>query len=167
MAEYRLRYTEAFLIESFERYMKQRKEHYWLYMPIKVIGFLSVAALLILCIYLGLSIPSIIFAALLALLVIGHRLDHWFMKRRFRRSPFYNNDVLVAVYPDGYTSQSANCTIELSWSTFTKARRFADGFLLFNGPQQCHWWPDAALSRGNMHAVESIVKAEVADFDIA
>jgi hypothetical protein len=164
MAEYRLHYTEAFLVESFERYRKQQTRFWW--HSFKLTGFVGIAVLLSLCLYDKLLVPAALLAALLVLLLLGRHLDYWFMRRRFRRSPFYNNNVLVAVYPDGYISRSANGTVELSWRAFTKVRRFKDGFLVFTGPQQFDWWPDAALCRGNLKAVEAIVRSEILDYEI-
>lgn len=165
-AEYRFRCSEEFLVEGFKRYRRQHVQRFWL-RPLKVVGSLGLGALLAIFIYSKLVLPSLLIAFFLLLLAIGPRPDYWFIRRRFRKSPFYNSDVVIRLSERGYLGQDANSRTELSWRVFTKGYRFADGFLLLSGPQQFHWWPDAALAVGRISEVEAMVRQHVPDYRVA
>lgn len=160
MAEYEYQFTEQHLVASASRYRQQAAARLWLFI-FKLVGIVGAAALLGLCLYSRLVWPSAIFAILIVLLALGPRIDYWVMKRRFRRSPFYNGDVRVWISSSGVVSSDPQCKVELAWSAFTEAHRFPDGFLVLFGPQQFYWWPDSALRDGSVSEVESLLSGHV------
>jgi len=166
VAEYRFRYTEEFFIESLKRHRDQHQQRL-LRRALKAIGFLGLGALFAGFLYEKLIVPSLIFAFLLMLLAFSPQIDYWWAKRSFRKSPFYNSDVVIQLSEQGYLGRDANSRTQLGWPVFTKGRRFPDGFLLFTGPHQFHWWPNAALSSGTTSEVDAIVRRNVAGYEAA
>ena len=163
MPQYRIRCTEDYLVESYQRYRAQSPNRYSL-IPLKVIGFLGLALLLAIGIHAKLFTMALFAGFFLLLLLAGPRFDCWYMKRRFRRSPFYGNLSLIDLSEAGYKTESEGGKAEMPWKTFTNGRRLHDGFLLFTGPGQFHWWPDSALTEGAIKDVESLLRSSVASF---
>jgi hypothetical protein len=98
----------------------------------------------------------------LFLLALGPRIDYWFMKRRLKKSPFYGNELLINVAESGVSLTTPGSKTELSWSVFTMAHYLSDGILVFLGPSQFEWWPNAALVVGHRGEVERVVRLHVA-----
>lgn len=163
MPHYRLNITEDYLVECHQRYRAQSPNRIWL-MPLKAIGFLGLVVLFAGGIYAKVYSMSAVPGFFLLLLLAGPRFDYWFMKRRFRRSPFCGNVSEIELSEAGYKSESNSGKAEIPWRTFTSGRRLPDGFLLFTGPSQFHWWPDSALTEGNVADVEGLLRKSVVAF---
>jgi len=163
MPQYRIRCTEDYLVESYQRYRAQSPNRYSL-IPLKVIGFLGLALLLAIGVGAKVYTMALLPGFFLLLLLAGPRFDYWLMKRRFRRSPFYGNLAVIDLSEAGYKSESEGGKAEMPWRTFTNGRRLHDGFLLFTGPSQFHWWPDSALTEGTVTEVERLLRSSVAAF---
>lgn len=163
MPQYRICLTEDYLVECAQRYRTQSPNRIWV-LPLKAIGFLGLAGLTV----VGISAKSFSMAAIpgffLLLLLAGPRFDYWLMKRRFRRSPFRDDVLLVDLSEAGYKSEANSGKAEIPWRTFTKGRRFDDGFLLFIGQSQFHWWPDSALIEGSASDVDKLLRMSEVSF---
>jgi len=163
MAEYSFRFTEQHLVATASRLRQQARSRFW-QSPIKFLCFLGLGLLFVFCAYHFIVMPSVVFGVFLVLLAAGPRFDYWLMKRRFRRSPYYDNEYRISVTPSGYLASSTQSRVELAWSAFTKAQRFPDGFLVLTGPQVCYWWPDSSLVTGSISEVESLLKQNVPEY---
>ena len=133
----------------------------------KSVGIIGLGLLLAVGVFADSAIMTGIFAFFIALLIAGPAFDTWLAKRRFRKSPFYNSNVTVRLSGSGYFGEDANSRTELSWAAFTDGSRFPDGFLLFTGPQQFHWFPDRALVVGGIAEIESVLKQKIPKFKAA
>lgn len=162
-AEYKFRYDESFVAESLRRY-RQRHPARILRWILKGVGFVGLGSLATVG-FLADS-PSLtgIFALFILLLVAGPAFDVWWAKRRFRKSPFYNANVMIRLSDSGYLGEDRNSRTELSWAVFTDGSRLADGFLLFTGPRQFHWFPDDALIAGSITEIEAVLKQKLSKF---
>ena len=163
MAEYSLRFTEKYAMESVARFRQQLRSRLWL-CPLRLIGFVGLVGLVGICLYDFVIAPAVIFGAMLVVLVSGPKIDNWLMKRRFRRSPFHDGDFRITVTREGFASTGAKTRVELAWSAFTQARRFPDGFLVQFGTQQYYWWPDVALAVGSVGEVEQLLRLNVPQY---
>jgi hypothetical protein len=163
MAEYSFRFTEQHLVTTASRLRQQARSRFWR-SPLKLICFIGLGGLFVLCAYNLIVMPSVVFGVFLVLLAAGPRLDYWVMKWRFRSSPFYNSDIHVSVTSKGYVATDTKSRVELAWSAFTKATRFPDGFLVLSGPHLSFWWPDAGLTSGSISEVESLLRGNVAEY---
>ena len=163
VAEYRFRFSEQHLVTTVTRFRQQARSRLW-QLPVKMLCFIGMSVLFAFSLYNLILMPSVVLGVLIALLALGPRLDYWFMKRRFRRSPFYNNEMHISLTPNGYAASSTYSRVEVAWGALTKARRFPDGFLVFSGPQVCYWWPDTSLTGGTVAEVENLLKQHVAEY---
>jgi hypothetical protein len=173
MNEYRVSYDEDYVLSSVERYRRQRQVYPW-FVAVKVICALGLAALISIIIYgalstTGKSAPLILIALVLVvfllLLVQGPRIDYFFLKRRLRKSPFYGDELNIRVSSEGVAVNAPKSEMSLKWSAFTRARRFASGFLLFTEPTSFLWWPDSALMQGTPAEVGSLLRQNVPLYD--
>ena len=163
-AQYRFTFTEEFLLTANLRYRRQL----WWQRPFH--GF----KWLLLLVLIGLGVIGAVFGTLSLLvpfgaiagaLFLGWPIDSWLLRRRFRKSPFHNDEVTITISDDGVHAVGKSSETRLGWVSFTKARRFSDGLLLFQGPHLFNWLPDsAACESGSRGEAERILHIHVADF---
>jgi hypothetical protein len=104
------------------------------------------------------------FAAFAGSLFLGWPIDAWFLRRRFRKSPYHNDEIALTISDEGIHGAGRSSEIRLNWSLITKARRFPDGLLLFQGPQVFHWIPNtAAVDPSDVADLERLVRVHVQD----
>jgi len=159
-AEYRYKYTADLMIEGLQRYRQQHHQRLW--MPwLRGVSFIGLAALIAVSAYGRALLPGLIFLLFLLFLVAGPRLDYYLMRRRHRKSPFFNSDVTVQLSADGCVIADANSRSNLYWPLFTGGHRFKDGFLVLHGAQQFQWWPDECLTVGLVRDVATLLRSRV------
>ncbi len=163
MAEYKYKWNDDLVIGAIEKYRSQNASK-----PIRLIFkgvcYFAMLALLALCIYAGVWFIGIVPLIFIVLLALGPRLDYWLLKKRIRKSPFYDNSLVVKITDGGFECTSDKSKTSLSWAAFSKGRRFPDGFLLFSGVNELFWWADDALSSGTIEEVDILLKANLADY---
>lgn len=144
-AVYRFRFSEDYLLASFLRYRRQ----VWWRRPFQalkwVLAIPSAAGMLVFA-YMGFVVPAAIFGAILGSLLLGWPIDAWILRRRFRKSPYHNDEIAFTLSASGAHALGRTSEVRIDWQTFTKARRFDDGLLLFQGPALFNWLPDSAAS---------------------
>src|SRR5262245_13476059 len=91
--EYRFRFSEDHLLTSALRY---RAQVWWRrpFISLKWVLAIPIAALLFFFASKGLLIPAAIFGAVLGALVLGWPIDAWWIRNRFRKSPFHNDEIV-------------------------------------------------------------------------
>ena len=162
--EYRLRYTEEYLLETLSHH---RRQLWWRgsYYLLKGVLAALIALLTVLAFVYRLFVLAMILSAILGALLLGPPIDSWFARKRLRKSPFYNNDLTFRISADGLHVTGKNEDARLKWSAFSKARRFSDGLLLFQGPHFFHWLPDkAAVDATSVAGAQELARTQVKDY---
>lgn len=159
-------FSEAILIEMFRRYRRcQKLRRYAAFLKV-VLGFFLIA-LIAVCVlaktYLGASVIAVFFA----LLVFAQRLDEWMIGRRFRKSPYRDERLKIQLSPEGFAVRGTITSAQLTWAAFTGARRFADGFLLYQGPGVFNWLPFGAIVEGTVDEAEALIRAHISGYERA
>lgn len=161
---YRFRFTDEHLIASHLRY---REQVWWrrLFYVFKWLIAVFAAVLLGVSAWAGSVVGGGIFGAVLGVLLLSWPIDRWFIRRSFRKSPFRNSDITFSLSRDGAHVVGTNEEVRVGWPIYTKARRFKDGLLLFQGPSVFNWLPDSALVEGARpeQAIE-FVRGNVKDY---
>jgi hypothetical protein len=161
---YRFRFSADFLIES----MLKHRAQLWWRRPFKGSQWLLGAVLIglfVLCVAASLYWPSLIFAALAGAIVGGWPINKWFVRWRFRKSPFHDEEVQFVMSEGGVHVTGRTSDSRVAWSAFTKARRFKDGLLLFQGPDFFNWLPDSAAADGpDVELACTLVRRHVKDY---
>jgi hypothetical protein len=162
--EYRFRFSEDHLLTSILRYRQQvwwRRPFYGLKWVLAVL----LGVLVAICVANGLPIPAGIFGGFLGILLIGWPIDSWIARRRFRKSPYHNDELTFYLSKDGVHIVGRDHEVRIGWSTYTKARRFKDGLLLFQGPQMFNWLPDtAAVDPTGVAMANDLVHSHIGDY---
>jgi hypothetical protein len=162
--EYRFRFSEDHLLTSFLRY---RQQLWWRRPFLTFKWFLAVpfGVGLAFAVYKGVPELSAIFGAILGLMFLGWPIDSWILRRRFRKSPFHDDEIAFTLSEDGSYVVGRNSEVRIGWPTFTKARRYKDGLLLFQGPGVFNWLPDAAaVDAGTVGGATDLVRHHVNDY---
>ena len=163
MAQYRFTFSEEYLIEAnlrFRRQLPWRRPFYGLKGVLAFI-LLALGAFVAVAAKWWLLVP---FGAFAGALFLGWPIDAWLLRRRFRKSPYYNDEIALAISDEGIHGSGRSSETRLNWSIITKARRFSDRLLLFQGPQVFHWLPNAAaVDPTDVADLERLVRARVQD----
>jgi hypothetical protein len=161
---YRFRFTDEHLITSHLRYRQQ----VWWRRPFFVFKWLiaALAAMLLgVAAMAGSVVLGGIFGAILGVLLLGWPIDRWFMRNSFQKSPFRNSDITFSLSREGAHVVGTNEEVRVGWPIYTKARRFKDGLLLFQGPHVFNWLPDSALVEGaGLERAIEFVRGNVKDY---
>lgn len=168
IAEYRLRYTEEYLLQAMSRY---RKTLWWRgqYSALRWVLAAALAVLLAVALWARAYTAGIVLCAFLGALigmtVFGDPISAWIARRRLRKSPFHNNDLVFRISDSELHVTGTNEETHLKWSAYSKARRFSDGLLLFQGPHFFNWLPDsAAVNAASIDQAKNLALSHVADY---
>jgi hypothetical protein len=163
-AAFRFRFSEDHLLASFRRY---RQQLWWRrpFLGLKWLLAIPFCAGFVFAIYRGIPWLAAIFGAILGSTLLGWPIDAWILRKRFRKSPFHNDEITFTVSADGSHVLGRNSEVRIGWATFTRARRFDDGLMLFQGPGVFNWLPDTAAADGAAvkNAIE-LARLHVKDF---
>ena len=86
-------------------------------------------------------------------------------RHRIRKIPTLNDDWVIRLSDDGVSSSSKRSKGRLDWSDFSRARRLADGLLLFQGPSLFHWLADSACTQPALPSdLGDLVRRHVSDY---
>jgi YcxB-like protein len=111
------------------------------------------------------SIGLFLFLLLIAALIFSTPLHGAVSRRRIRKIPTLNDDWVMRLSDDGMSSSGKRGEGRLHWSGFSRARRFADGLLLFQGPHLFHWLPHSACTQpATPSEVGDLVRRHVSDY---
>ena len=92
----------------------------------------------------GLPSGSSFFLLLGAAWMFSAPFDRAVFRHCIRKIPTLNDDWVLRLSDDGMSSSGKRGEGRLDWIGFSRARRFADGLLLLQGPHLFHWFPDSA-----------------------
>jgi len=70
-------------------------------------------------------------------------------RRVFDQSPLLNEEFTLNLQEEGFQVSSPNEDSFLRWPRFTKVVEFADGYLLYQGPNMFNWIPITSLENPN------------------
>jgi hypothetical protein len=163
-ASYEFRFSEDHLLQSFLRYRKQLWWRRPFYAAKGLLVFVLVA-LAVVCVATGFVIGAGIFGGVIGIALIAWPLDAWVIRRRFRKSPYHDDQISFRLSNDGVVVSGQNHNVRADWNVFTKARRFRDGMLLFQGPHFFTWLPDSAVAVGSSaEEANNLVRNHVKDY---
>ena len=100
----------------------------------------------------------------LVLLIVGRRLDERVNQWRLRKSPFFNESIRIELYEDEVRLITSKSKSQAIWSVFTKARRFKDGFMLFQGGRASSWLPINTMVEGTDEETEQLLRSRIPDY---
>ncbi len=163
-ANYRIRFSDEHIIQAVLRSRQQNRVRGLIFRFRFLLAILALA-LMALCVAAGEPWMSAIMGAALGALLVGWPIDKAVIRLRFRKSPFRNEDLAMTCSEEGVRAVGANQDSRVSWATYTRARVFEDGVLLFQGPHLYTWMPDAAVADASSPAnLRQLARAHVKDY---
>ena len=156
-----LKFDEAFLIESLRRNRTQSRALPFL-RAVKIACGVILTAFMAILMFGGHIAVSFIFAPFIVLLSLCHQLETPFIKRRFRKSPFYSLLVKFEFREDDLRIYHDKADIKMSWDSFTRAVIFDDGILAYQGEGLFNWFPKQIFSSEDDYvSFENLVKTKI------
>ena len=105
--------------------------------------------------------PRLFLPAALVILVLSQWSQPWLATRRWRKSPVFGMQSRFTMNREGMRVTDPVSEGQIRWAAFTRARRFADGWLLFFGPSLAYWLPNAAVAAGTVLEADWLIRTYV------
>lgn len=86
------------------------------------------------------------------------------LEKQFKKSIYHNEFIRIVLYEDGITFTNKKVNARLSWDAFTKASRFDDGFMIFQGQNLYHYLPTSKLVQGTEEQVEKLINSKIKNY---
>jgi len=163
-SNFKFTFSEDHLITSVLRY---RQQLWWKrpFVGLKWLLATVFGALLAVVVWKGYGGLGGIVGGILGLLFLGWPIDKWVMRKRFRKSPFHNDEIDISFSDNGAHVMGRSSETKIAWTAFTKARRFNDGLMLFQGPAIFNWLPDAAaIDKTAIADVQALARSHIKDY---
>lgn len=165
MIKLNFKFDEQFLIDGFKKYRQQHAiRNTWF--VLKIILSILFVVLAITSAYHGDYKLIFFFAAVIIIMLYGHKIDYFVIKYRCRKSPHVNEYVEISLNENGLQAVSSKSETKAKWSIFTKAVVFRDGFLLFQGPGLFTWLPLNKISEGTVGELSGLIKDNINNYNI-
>lgn len=142
--ELSFQFTEAFLIETMRRFRRQ-SQFRSLRLGLRAVGVPFMLFTAAVAFRHGDVAPAALMTGGGILAVFLTQLEDWRLRRAFRKSPYHNQPIVTQVSEEGILTTSPKSQAKLTWAAYTRAVRFPDGVLLFQGPRMINWLPFSAL----------------------
>jgi hypothetical protein len=163
-SHFHFRFSEEHLITSL---LRHRQQVWWRIPFIGLKWFLAavLGACLVLVVYLGYGTMAGVIGGILGVLLLGWPIDVWNMRRGFRKSPYHNDEITFSLSESGSQVVGRDSEVRIGWASYTKARRFGDGLLLFQGPGFVNWLPDsAAVDKSAIANAQELARLNIRDY---
>ena len=161
--QYRYTFTDDYLVAATLRYRQQLpwSRPFYAFKGLLSFIFLVLGAIVAYAAEPWLLIP---FGAVAGALFLGWPIDSWILKRRFRESPYRNDEIMLTLSEEGIQGAGKTSETRYGWPVITKARFYPDGLLIFQGPHLFHWLPDsAAVDSSTRSEAMRLIRAHVSD----
>jgi len=161
----KIKLDDHFFLESFKRYRRQHAfRNIWLILKVFFVAIFSILA--IVSVFHSDYKLIAFFAAVIILILNGHKIDYLILRSRFRKSPFINDQAEINISAEGFHELSNKSESRSLWSVFTKAVVFRDGFLLFQGPALFHWLPAKNITQGSAQELNQLIQNNVKEYKV-
>lgn len=161
--KYRCQFSEDHFLLSLLRYQQQV---WWLrpFFEFKWLLVFLFGVPMVFFAYKGVPVLAAVFMGGIAL-SMSWPIHAWIIRRRFRKSPFHNEEIEFSLSASGTHAFSGNSEVRNSWAIYTGARRFKDGLMLFQGPNVFNWLPDtAAADAATIAAAQELARTHIRDY---
>jgi len=145
-------YTQQHLIDSIDRLRSQsllRRLWLWLRYVVAAIFSMVGTGLLITQAFYG----SLLMMGLVILCFCSKKVDDYFIKRQFQKSPYRNVKYTIEMSDEGFSANSDIDQSLLKWPAFTGALIFDDGILIQQGSGMVNWLPNDSFTQVDGHDI--------------
>jgi hypothetical protein len=158
---YAIPLTDDHIVETYAQHRTQQRALLWLAWPMKIICALGLLALLALGVYGKIYVLIGLSAFFLPLLAIGPRFDYWYMRRRWRRHPQFNESLRFEAADSGLSFFTQKSSGIIQWSAYTSAVARPRGVLLYATKWEYYWLPDSAIAEGSAAEMRALLRSKL------
>lgn len=156
-------FDEKFFCKSAYRYRKQLFKGKL--SRIRLILCVLFGILLTLMIYAGAYGAALVVFIGILILVFNDQFFSTLMKIQFRTHLYRNESFRIVLDEESVSSTSGKQFVNLSWDNFIKARKFQDGFMVFQKEVNHYvWLPISKLVKGTEEEVDILIKSKIDDY---
>jgi len=161
--QYRLISNETYYVEGAKRFRASKpKVLRSVIFGIKVVGVLVLVFGFVASIFSGHYMTAIPCLVSLVFIFCAKQIDLFVLKRNVRKSPHFNDDLMLNFSDDGMHAKSELLDLSLTWSSFSELKKVDGGFLLFQGPKYYNWLPgDAIVDSSQLSGVRELLEKNV------
>ncbi len=159
-----IKFTPEFMLEGSQRYWRQNpRRGFHRLLGLTAALFFAAVAVWQFC--HGVFFNGVLMTAMSVYFLLFRRVISLLMLRRFRNSPFCDDDLTTELTEAGFHCHSAKQDVKLQWSVFSKVVRFEDGFLLFQGVRAYNWIPFSSLANpAELEELDALLRAKIPDY---
>ncbi|MEM1293997.1 MAG: YcxB family protein [Verrucomicrobiota bacterium] len=163
MPKFEFTFTEEHFLTIFQKRAQISKQAL-VFKILRILLLVPLAFLFYATLQTGETILMVVIILIALLLLFSKVIERWMLIQSFRNSPFRNEQISIQLTDEGYIGEGTVGSTKLGWTAFTKAVRFEDGLLLFQGPGLNNWLPFSTLVEGSPDDVAGFVQSKVSDF---
>lgn len=154
-------YDDAHLFTSLARARRQTRGR-WALNFVKVICTLLFVAMAALLFHGKQIVGGLVLLAPIPFLAFAHWLDRPTIRRRFKKSPFYNASVRFRLSEAQVEVNDGKVDARIDWSVFDRLVLFDDGILVFQGEGVFNWFPASAFATSaDYEAAVALFRAKI------
>ena len=158
---YAIPLTDDHIVETYAQHRTQQRALLWLAWPLKIICALGLLALLALGVYAKIYVVIGVSAFFLLLLAVGPRIDYWYVRRRWRRHPQFNETLRFDAEDSGLSYVTPKSSGTIQWSAYTSAVARPRGVLLYATKWDYYWLPDNAITEGSAAEIRDLLRSKL------
>ncbi len=163
---YKIQADEVFFTSAFQRHYKQHALSRF-FSTIRAMGIIVFTLCAMTAAVQKYWLPAFVTLGLALLILLSRKLDHFWLLWNLKKSPFWDEETVMEISDVGLKTSSNKGNADLAWQAFTRALRFPDGFLLYQGPSVFYWLPDSTLAEGfNAQDTEAVLRKHIANFRV-
>ena len=145
-------YTQQHLIDSLDRMHSQHSlRRLWLWLRYAVVAIFGTVGLG--CLFAQAFFGALLMMGLIMLCFCSHKIDNFFVKRRFQKSPYRDVKYTIKLSDEGFSAISDLDQSILKWPAFSRVLIFDDGILMQHASGSVNWLPNDSFVPVDGHEI--------------
>jgi hypothetical protein len=163
---YSIPLSDGHIVETYEQHRTQERALLWLAWPLKVLCAAGLLALLAVGVFAKVYVLIGVSAFFLLMLAVGPRFDYWWMRRRWKQHPQFNELLRIELADAAVLFATPKSSATVQWGAFTKAVARPKGVLLYSSSWEYYWLPDSAISVGAPTEIRDMLRTKLPVQDV-
>lgn len=154
-------FSADYYSQTVRRIRRQSLEHY-----AKIVLWLVMGGLLLGTIFVSRRMMDYLipFIVIWPMFLLFRKYEDWSALRRFRKSPYYDQQTRIEFRDDGVYTKSELSESRVDWAAFTRVSHFRDGFLLIEDSQVAQWIAVKSLvDPDSIEQLQELLRQKIAD----
>jgi hypothetical protein len=158
---YSIPLSDNHIVETYAQHRTQQRALLWLAWPLKILCGAGLLALFAVGVFAKVYVLIGFSAFFLLMLAVGPRFDYWWMRRRWKQHPQFNELLRIELADSAISFATPKSTATVQWGAFTKAVARPKGVLLYLSSWEYYWLPDNALAGGTPAEIRDMLRTKL------